>query len=565
MLSRPPFPYEKDSTDADRESRGVFRVMHDKGLKLDCTYNRPELQAMSLQSERPLRWLWEDKIPLGKLTLIEGPPAVGKLFVALDIAARVSTGKLCGGDEYARQDVPVRDGVEPTTTPPPNPPVNGGEDATAAGETPAPQITTPSPGAPVTPVHTVNGGEDLRAFFDGLVEPQERVRMSKDVFRKPEPLAEKLPDPPADGGHPVILVCDSWHAEDMFAARLRTLGADLARVVMFPDVNCTDICGGHKHSRPIRVPLDLQMFDYILRKNPGCRLIVIDNLENYCDSPKQLRQAIKELDEMAMYFGVAIVATLQGNVRIAPDGTIRDTARTSDGLARCIWSLTPDAAHPGLLRLEPKRMAFCKKPEGIACRISDDGKILWEPLPPYEKPPTEAARRKKLEQARMRTWLETTLGLDVIRADRIYDAGREQGFSRKMLIAARDELGARTFKYGFGAGGCWLWTMKPDSEVTDAEVEIAALGLPQGYTLDPDAAQKSEDFGALNENGRKTAGSQASPTGRKGPPRFQDVNVALIRAVGMQMLGLPPSRAAGFAEKGGGSRRERACGEWTCE
>src|SRR5512140_1159228 len=97
-LDHPPFPYERTSGDCDRESRGVFRVLHDKGLTLDCTYNRPELFALNSRTERPLRWLWQDKIPQGKLTLIEGPPAVGKLFVALDIAARVSTGGL-GGDD----------------------------------------------------------------------------------------------------------------------------------------------------------------------------------------------------------------------------------------------------------------------------------------------------------------------------------------------------------------------------------------------------------------------------------------------------------------------------------
>jgi len=111
---------------------------------------------------------------------------------------------------------------------------------------------------------------------------------------------------------------------------------------MFSRVNCTDTCGGHKHSRPIRFPLDRQMFDYILRQNRGCRLIVIDDLEQYCESPRELRQAIRELDESAIYFDVAIVATLQGNVRFAPDGTLRDAARTSDGPARCIWCITPD-------------------------------------------------------------------------------------------------------------------------------------------------------------------------------------------------------------------------------
>jgi hypothetical protein len=418
-----------------------------------------------LRKERPLRWLWQDKIPLGKLTLIEGPPAVGKLFVALDIAARVSTGTLGGDDDHS-------------------------------------------------------------------------------------PPSQSDPTPP-DTGQSVILICDSWQAEDMLASRLKMLGADPGKIVTFTEVNCTDTCGGHKHRRPIRLPLDLPMFEYILRQHRGCRLIVIDNLENYCESPRQLRQAIQELDETAIYFGVAIVATLQGNVRFAPDGTIRDTARTIDGPARCIWSLTPDAAHPGLLRLEPKRMAFCKKPGGIACRISDAGQVVWEPLPPYEKPPTEAVRRKKLEQSRMLTWLEAILGTDVVPAATIYDAGREQGFSKNKLIAARDELGARTFKFGFGRAGGWLWTLKPDSEVTDAEVQIASIGLPRDFSLEPDAAQESENFGVLNENGGKMTGSPSSSAGRKRPRRFQDVNTALLREVGMQMLGLSPRRRPSPPEQPG--------------
>ena len=36
----------------------------------------------------PVRWLWPDRIPLGKLTVVEGDPAVGKSTVVYDLAAR---------------------------------------------------------------------------------------------------------------------------------------------------------------------------------------------------------------------------------------------------------------------------------------------------------------------------------------------------------------------------------------------------------------------------------------------------------------------------------------------
>jgi RecA-family ATPase len=38
-------------------------------------------------------WLWQDRIPFGKLTLFAGHPGVGKGLATLDIAARASTGK----------------------------------------------------------------------------------------------------------------------------------------------------------------------------------------------------------------------------------------------------------------------------------------------------------------------------------------------------------------------------------------------------------------------------------------------------------------------------------------
>ena len=40
----------------------------------------------------PVRWLWPGRIPLGKLTVLDGDPGMGKSTVTLTIAAKVSTG-----------------------------------------------------------------------------------------------------------------------------------------------------------------------------------------------------------------------------------------------------------------------------------------------------------------------------------------------------------------------------------------------------------------------------------------------------------------------------------------
>ena len=42
---------------------------------------------------KEITWLWQDRIPFGKITILVGDPGSGKTTVALDIAARLTTGR----------------------------------------------------------------------------------------------------------------------------------------------------------------------------------------------------------------------------------------------------------------------------------------------------------------------------------------------------------------------------------------------------------------------------------------------------------------------------------------
>jgi len=58
----------------------------------DCTEAADNLELVCAHDcpAQPLQWLWPEKIPLGKVTLLIGDPGTGKSLVALDIAARAS-------------------------------------------------------------------------------------------------------------------------------------------------------------------------------------------------------------------------------------------------------------------------------------------------------------------------------------------------------------------------------------------------------------------------------------------------------------------------------------------
>jgi len=57
------------------------------------TEKKPDIKLFKdLKLER-LKWLWPNRIPLGKISLLVGDPGIGKSFLSLYIAAQVSTGR----------------------------------------------------------------------------------------------------------------------------------------------------------------------------------------------------------------------------------------------------------------------------------------------------------------------------------------------------------------------------------------------------------------------------------------------------------------------------------------
>jgi AAA domain-containing protein len=50
------------------------------------------IRLSTVERER-VEWLWDHRIPLGKITLIDGDPGLGKSLVSVDIAARITRGR----------------------------------------------------------------------------------------------------------------------------------------------------------------------------------------------------------------------------------------------------------------------------------------------------------------------------------------------------------------------------------------------------------------------------------------------------------------------------------------
>jgi len=79
-----------------RHARTVCPTVPPEHAPGDAPLRAPELPSGVLRlaevAPRAVRWLWPGRVPLGKLTVLDGDPGLGKSTVVLDLAARVSRG-----------------------------------------------------------------------------------------------------------------------------------------------------------------------------------------------------------------------------------------------------------------------------------------------------------------------------------------------------------------------------------------------------------------------------------------------------------------------------------------
>jgi putative DNA primase/helicase len=83
----------------------------------------PRIRCLADVAPEPVRWLWEQRIAEAKLSLLAGDPGLGKSFITLDIAARVSTGAPWPDHPHERRTpggvviLSAEDGLEDTIRP----------------------------------------------------------------------------------------------------------------------------------------------------------------------------------------------------------------------------------------------------------------------------------------------------------------------------------------------------------------------------------------------------------------------------------------------------------------
>jgi archaellum biogenesis ATPase FlaH len=89
-------------TFGERLEKSTEKIIKNPESLLEHDIQAPGILLSDVETQQ-VDWLWHARIPLGKITLLDGDPGMGKSLLAINIAACVSTGRSMPDDTPGRQ------------------------------------------------------------------------------------------------------------------------------------------------------------------------------------------------------------------------------------------------------------------------------------------------------------------------------------------------------------------------------------------------------------------------------------------------------------------------------
>ena len=336
----------------------------------------------------PVRWLWPGRIPLGKLTVLDGDPGVGKSTLTLSIAAKVTTG----------------------------------------------------------------------APFPDRARPE-----------------------PAD----VILLSAEDEIADTIRPRLEAAGADLARAFVLPDVGEEG-----KPSRPPELPLDLGRLEAMV-KDRAAALVVIDPLMAFLSGAidahrdQDVRRALASMAYTAARTGAAVLIVRHINKSGGSNPLYRGGGSIGIvGAARSGLLAAPDPDDDGRRILAVTKSNLAAMPEALAYRLVEEerygvARVVWDGATAHKaadllRTPArddgwEAPAREEGE-----AFLRELLANGPVPARQVKAEARQASIAERTLDRARQAIGARTRRDGFGPGSRYVWELPGESMAAMAAMDATA-------------------------------------------------------------------------------------------
>ena len=407
------------------------------------------LHPLEFLIQQPPDWLWPNRIPLGKLTLIAGYPSSGKTSIALDIAARVS----CGAPAPDQPDALF-----------PSAPV-------------VLAILNGNPKSDVLPVLRLFGADLGRIYLADLITPTLPIDYYPD-----DPPAEDGPDDPEDED-------EDWEEdEDDFAdlrdtplPRRRPVGVRLPARDPFepPPRAASDYTAPWPSLNKVMKRLANTI------EAGSAALLVVDQVEGLASMHRaQLTTVLGMLNALAARTGAAVIALTHNPApnypravtamqrRLAQASVVFTTALVEPGERRFLVPLRPamsDNAPAIPFVLPPGRVIPAEA--GIQSSPSDGFTVAWR-KPVFPAHLRALADPQRGDGARTRAalaFIMRTLADGPRPAAAIEREAAMQGISRRTLFRARALCNVRSTRVGIPGGpngaGEWYWSLLPKTPV----------------------------------------------------------------------------------------------------
>ncbi len=274
----------------------------------------------------------------------------------------------------------------------------------------------------------------------------------------------------------VIILSAEDGAADTIVPRLMAAGADLMRVHVVSAVRTGTVA-----HRALNLQTDLEILERKVAEVGNVILVVIDPVSSYLgktDSHKnsEVRGVLEPLSAMAERTRIAILSVTHFS-KVGANNTTKALHRFIGGIAftgapRVALAVVedPDDASRRLLLHAKNNLA--RAPQGLALRLEQclvgesivASRVSWESDPVAMT--ADAALAAEAAGSESRTakdeameFLEAALAGGPVPAADVKRMARDHGVADKPLRSARNALGVKITRDGFGAGSKSLWSL----------------------------------------------------------------------------------------------------------
>jgi putative DNA primase/helicase len=280
----------------------------------------------------------------------------------------------------------------------------------------------------------------------------------------------------------VVILSAEDGAADTIVPRLMAAEADLTRVEIISAVADPD-----NANRTFNLQGDLDLLEQKLVEIGDVALVIIDPISSYmgkADSHKnsEVRGVLEPLSALAERRRVAILSITHfskggpNSAKKAIDRFIGSIAFT--GAPRAAFAVIEDPETEGRVLFLPVKNNIASRPKGLAyklvqCVIGEEADgivasyISWEPdhvsigvdqalAADSGNPESRTAKAEATE------FLQNVLAEGPVAVSEINKIGRDHGFTPKVMRSAREALGVKNHREGFGQGFKSMWSL-PDA------------------------------------------------------------------------------------------------------